>query len=225
VVVDFDGRRVLDCPTLVLPSGGVKVVVGPSGSGKSTLLRLLNRLEVPSDGNVRYRGTDVAAIPAKQLRRSVGMVFQRPVVFGGTVSDNLSVADPEAGRAAHAEVLGRCGLDAELADREAATLSGGEAQRMCLARTLLTRPDVLLMDEPTSALDPTARGDLEALTRHLVAEGVDVVWVTHDLDQMRRLGDFVVVLIDGRPRFDGTPDTIARCGDTDVAAFLAGELR
>lgn len=143
-------------------------------------------------------GDDVAGIDPTVLRRRVGMVFQRPVVFGGTVLDNLRVADADVSVAGACAVLGRCGLDDALLDRGADDLSGGEAQRMCLARTLLTGPELVLMDEATSALDVDARQNVERLARRLADDGTPVVWVTHDLDQAERLGDRVVVVVGGR---------------------------
>jgi putative ABC transport system ATP-binding protein len=126
------------------------------------------------------------------------MVFQRPVVFAGTVRDNLAVADPVVDDERSTALLSRVGLDGELLDRRADDLSGGEAQRMCVARALLTRPEALLMDEPTSALDPANRRGIEALTVDLARTGLGILWVTHDLDQARRLGDRVEVLVEGR---------------------------
>jgi putative ABC transport system ATP-binding protein len=177
---------------------GVTVVLGPSGSGKSTLLRLCNRLEVPSAGTVRFRGRDLRDLEPLAHRRRVGMVFQQPTPFGGTVRDNLRVAAPDAGEDAMAAALGRAGLAAGFLDRQAAELSGGESQRACLARTLLTGPEVLLMDEPTSALDEAARRGLERLARELSDGGVPVLWVTHDLAQADRIADAVVRLDEGR---------------------------
>jgi putative ABC transport system ATP-binding protein len=144
---------------------------------------------------VRYRGEDLAARDVLAHRRAVGMVFQAPVVFPGTVADNLAVArplDPPA------ELLERAGLPASFLDRDASMLSGGEAQRVCLARALATRPAVLLMDEPTSALDPDATAVIEGLTRELADAGTPVVLVTHFAEQAQRLGDRVVRLETGR---------------------------
>ncbi len=192
-----DGVVLLDGVDAAVWSGSVTVLAGPSGAGKSTLLRTGNRLEVPSGGIVRFRGTDTTAIDPLELRRRVGMVFQAPVVFAGTVRDNLRVADPVEDGALAAE-LARVGLPAELLDRLGDDLSGGEAQRMCIARALLTRPEVLLMDEPTSSLDRENRLGVEALARDLAGEGLGILWVTHDLAQVTRLADCTVVLVGGR---------------------------
>jgi putative ABC transport system ATP-binding protein len=196
-VVDGDAI-ILDDVSVVLPDGGVAVVAGASGSGKSTLLRLCNRLEVPASGTVRYRGDDVATLDPLTLRRRVGMVFQRPTPFPGTVRDNLLVARPDLDTAAVEAALERVHLDPSLIDRDVDTLSGGEAQRACLARTVVTEPEVVLMDEPTSALDERATRALERLALELADDGVPIVWVTHDLDQLRRIARHVVVMDRGR---------------------------
>jgi putative ABC transport system ATP-binding protein len=191
-----------------LPEGGLTVVAGPSGSGKSTLLRLCNRLEVPSAGTVRHRGTDVAARDPLELRREVAMVFQRPVTFAGTVRDNLHEADRDLDDDACAELLERAGLDASFLMRDAGELSGGEAQRACLARALATRPRVLLMDEPTSSLDGEAAAVLELLARKLVDDGTPVIWVTHSTEQLRRLADHVLLLQDGHVERSGSAKAV-----------------
>lgn len=198
VSVVVDGTVVLDRLTAELPCDGVTVVVGPSGAGKTTLLRLCNRLEVPTTGTVCFGGSDVARLDPIRLRRRVGMVFQRPVLFAGSAADNLRVADPRADGSRLAGVAARVGLDPALLERAAGDLSGGEAQRLCIARALLTDPEVLLMDEPTSALDPDHRGIVERLARRLADAGTPVVWVTHDLAQAERLADRTLVLVEGR---------------------------
>jgi len=191
-----------------LPDGGLTVVAGPSGSGKSTLLRLCNRLEVPSDGTVRCRGEDVAQHDPLVLRREVAMVFQRPVTFAGTVLDNLREADRDCDEARGAELLERAGLPATFLARDAGELSGGEAQRACLARALATDPRMMLMDEPTSALDAKATKVLERLAKQLVADGTPVIWVSHSEEQMRRLADRVLLLVDGRVDREGSAQEV-----------------
>jgi len=199
VAVRLGAVTVLQDVDVSLPDGGITVLAGPSGAGKSTMLRLCNRLIVPTSGAVAFRGDDVAHLDPLALRRTVGMVFQRPTLFDGTVLENLRVADPTLTVDAAGAALGHVGLDAALLDRAARDLSGGEAQRACLARTLATHPSVLLMDEPTAMLDADNVRLLERLTRRLVgAEGVAVVWVSHDDAQIRRLADCVVRLDRGQ---------------------------
>ncbi len=195
--VDAD-REILHEVCLSVAPAAVTVLAGPSGAGKSTLLRLGNRLDIPSAGSVRFRGEDSAAIDPRELRRRVGMVFQRPVPFAGAVRENLKVGAPQASDEELARTLERVGLEASVLDRVADDLSGGEAQRMCIARTLLTQPEVILMDEPTSALDHENRLGIEHLAKELAQEGIGILWVSHDLSQVRRIADHAVVLIDGR---------------------------
>jgi putative ABC transport system ATP-binding protein len=194
----FGGNVVLRGIDLTVRGGEFVGLMGPNGAGKSTLLRLGNRLEIPSEGLVRFKGADLTALDPQGVRRSVGMIFQRPIPFPGTVRSNLAVADASAADSAFVAVLRRVGLDSSILDRVADDLSGGEAQRMCIARTLLTKPEVILMDEPTSSLDPENRIGIEDLARELANEGIGVVWVSHDLSQVQRIADRIEVLIDGR---------------------------
>ncbi len=202
-VTASDGTRVLHDVNLVLPADRTTVIVGPSGSGKSTLLRLCNRLEVATAGVVRHHGTPLLELDPRAHRRRVGMVFQRPSPFPGTVADNLLVAAPDADAAAQRDVMEAVGLPPGLLDRTADALSGGEAQRMCIARALLTGPEALLLDEPTSALDEDARDEIEELADRLRERGVTLVWVTHDQAQAARRGDHVVAMRDGTVVFSG----------------------
>jgi len=206
--VDSD-REILRGVSLSVAPAAVTVLAGPSGAGKSTLLRLGNRLEVPSAGSVRFRGEDSAAIDPRELRRRVGMVFQKPVPFAGSVRTNLKVGAPQASEEELGRSLQRVGLEGSLLDRVADDLSGGEAQRMCIARTLLTQPEVILMDEPTSALDHESRLGIEHLAKELAQEGIGILWVSHDLAQVRRVADHALVLIDGR-----------NASDEETAAYL-----
>jgi len=198
VTVVRAGRLVLDEITARIPAAGITVVSGPSGAGKTTLLRLCNRLEVPDAGIVRYRGQPLDELDPLALRRRVGMVFQRPTPFPGTVADNLAVARPDAGTEELSIALERVALDPGLLGQEARTLSGGELQRMCLARTLVTRPETLLLDEPTSALDAQPKLVFEATARHLAAEGITIIWVTHDDAPARRVADRIYQLRGGQ---------------------------
>lgn len=175
VHVRFSERQVLAGIDLDIAAGGTTVLTGPSGSGKTTLLRLCNRLDVPTSGRVLYQGADLDSLDPLLLRRKVGMVFQRPTLFAGTVRDNFHVALPGAGDEVFTAALHRVGLSPSLLTASGDTLSGGEAQRACLARTLLTEPEAILLDEPTSSLDPTATRILEELVAELVAGGMSAL--------------------------------------------------
>lgn len=223
-LVDVDAGPV-DAPiltkvTIDVPCDGVLAVAGPSGAGKSTLLRLLNRLDDPVAGEVRFQGRDLREWDPAELRRRVGMVFQTAPVFEGTVLDNLRVADPDVTDERARHVLDHVALPTELLDRPADRLSGGEAQRMSIARALLTEPSVLLADEPTAALDGGARRAVEDLGMEIAAGGVPIVWITHDTDQLRRLADHVLVLVGGRVAAFGHLDELDRHDDPLVRSLV-----
>lgn len=215
VVVERQGVRALDGLTAAIPAHGVTAVFGPSGSGKSTLLRLCNRLELPTSGRVSFYGSDIAALDPLWLRRRVGMCFQRPTPFPGTVADNLRAADPDAPDARMCETLARVALSGSWLDRDVAGLSGGEAQRVCLARTLVAGPQVLLLDEPTSAVDTEAAEVIERAVRELAADGTPALWVTHNAAQVARAADRVLRLESGRSQ--GLGPVASRPGDGSVA--------
>lgn len=222
VDVDGDGRPRLWDAVVDIPECGVAVIVGPSGSGKSTLLRCCNRLEAPSRGVVHFRGVDVATMDPLELRRRVGMVFQRPTPFPGTGRDNLLVAAPDLDDVAAVELLARVRLDDSFLDRDAMRLSAGEAQRLCLARSLAVEPEVLLMDEVTSSVDVATRTGLEGLARSCAASQVRVLWVTHDLAQARRMAEHLVVILQGRIAWSGPISRIDEGDAPEVRAFLGG---
>ena len=172
VRIDGDDGPIIEGFWAEIDANGLTAMIGPSGAGKTTLLRLLNRLDDPDGGAVLFEDRDVREYDVLELRRRVQSVGQVPVTFPGTVADNVG---PDV-----AELLPRVGLDAALASREADRLSVGEAQRMCLARSLALRPDVLALDEPTSALDTASKGGIERLVRALANSGLTVIMVTHD---------------------------------------------
>ena len=179
-----------------LSRGLMMGIVGPSGAGKSTLLRLLNRLDEPTGGQVLLQGENIRAIDPRELRRRVGMVMQRPYLFPGTVATNVAYGPAQMGAPLSgsqiADRLRQVGISG-YADRDVSNLSGGEAQRVSIARALANEPEVLLLDEPTSALDPEAKLAVEALLALLVRERhATCVWVTHDREQARRVADLVL---------------------------------
>ncbi|MCB0130218.1 MAG: phosphate ABC transporter ATP-binding protein [Caldilineaceae bacterium] len=224
--------HVLRDVTMAAKAGHIVGLLGPSGSGKSTVLRCINRLLEPPPDSVFVDDQDITAMDVLALRRQVGMVFQQPVVFPGTVADNLRFGPALDGRQLRddevAQLLAQADLPADLANRPATELSGGQAQRVALARTLANRPGVLLMDEPTSALDPASRKHIETMIRTATAGGeLTVLWVTHDVDQARDLADYLYLLVDGRVMDQGTPEHVLDDSSEHIhllQRFAAGEL-
>jgi len=213
-----DGTRLLDDVTIEVATGDVFVVFGPSGSGKSTLLRLLNRLDEPTEGTVLLEGTDYRTLDPRTMRRRVGFVPQRPTLTEGTVADNVAwgpeLREAPVDRPRMADLLARLGLEG-YEDRSAGDLSGGEAQRVAIARTLFNEPDVVLLDEPMSSLDAAAADRVETLLADVMAAyGLTAVLVTHDAERARRLGTCGVRLEGGRVVRQGAVGEVV--GETSV---------
>ena len=182
--------------------GEILAVVGPSGSGKSSFLRLLNRLDEPTEGVVRLNGQDYREIAPEELRRRVGMVTQFAYLFPGTVADNIEYGPSQRGVSLLAEriatLLQRVGLSG-YQKRDVSNLSGGEAQRVSIARTLANAPEVVLLDEPTSALDEESARGVEDLVIDIIRERrMTCVIVTHNNSQARRLADRTMIIEDGK---------------------------
>lgn len=197
-----DSNRIVDGLSLSIDAGDTVAIVGPSGAGKSTFLRLLDRLAEPTDGSVLLDGTDYRELPPQELRRRVGLVPQSPALREGTVAENVTVGPRLRGesvpRSRVEELLARLELSG-YADRDAKTLSGGEAQRVAIARTLVNDPDVLLLDEPTANLDDDTRSRVEDLLIDVIEDvEMTTVFVTHQRSQARRLGERIVEFEDGR---------------------------
>src|SRR5437867_3222300 len=226
----YPGRRgqpmapILTDVSFSVEHGRALTLVGPSGSGKSSLLRCLNRLEEPTAGTVRFEGRDIRSLDPRRLRRGAALVMQTPVLFDGTVRENLRLrpADVESdlSEAVLARALAEVGLEGELLDRDATTLSGGERQRVTIARALLGDPRALLLDEPTSALDPpNAALVVETVSRLREARGLSIIAVTHQPELVRRLRGMLLYLAKGEIQ------AYERVGDLDtpLQAVTAGE--
>lgn len=201
------GRAIVDDVSIEVRRASVLAVVGPSGAGKSSFLRLLNRLDEPTSGTVYLQGQDYREIPPRELRQRVGMIMQTAALFPGTVSDNLRFGPAQRGATVSDGDIARLLELVELpgfAERDVAQLSGGEAQRVSIARAVANDPAVLLLDEPTSALDERAKRGVEALVKGVVAaRGLTCIMITHDLVQAARIATHVLALRAGKlERFD-----------------------
>jgi tungstate transport system ATP-binding protein len=225
VSFEAGGQRLIDDLSLMLEAGTRTLVLGPNGAGKSLLLRLCHGLLRPTAGTIRWARDDPA-----RLRREQAFVFQRPVLLRRSAAANVAYAlavggvpRAERGERVHA-ALEQVGL-VHLADRPARVLSGGEQQRLALARAWALEPKVLFLDEPTANLDPAATRAIEAFIAAMHARGVKIIMTTHDLGQARRHADEIVFLHKGRlvehteaARFFARPDT------PEARTFAAGEL-
>ena len=223
-----DGKPLLADVHLTVPRGGILTIAGPSGAGKTLLIRLLNRLDEADAGAIRVLGRPIAELPEPELRRRVSMVFQEPALLGLTVRENLALpftlqgAPPTDLEARIAEVLAQVELPPAVLGRAPDGLSVGEKQRVALARSLITQPEVLVLDEPTAALDPgTAERLLARLAQLNRTAGLTLVMTSHRFQEARRLGGRMAVLIRGRLAAEGpVRDLLERPPTAEVAAFL-----
>jgi len=207
-----DGTPLVEDVTVEVEAGDVFVVFGPSGAGKTTLLRLLNRLDEPTRGTVLLDGTEYRSLSPRTVRRRVGLVPQQPALRDGTVAENVTwgprLRDAPVDADRMAELLDRLGL-AGVEDRDAADLSGGEAQRVAIARTLFNDPEIVMLDEPAASLDAAAADRVETLLADVMAAySLTAVLVTHDADRARRLGTRGVQLESGRVVRRGAIETV-----------------
>ena len=194
--------RVLREVSAHFPGGRCSTVRGASGSGKTTLLRLLNRLIDPTVGSVLLDDVPLTELDVLVLRRRVGLVAQAPVVLTDAVLDEVRVGRPDLSERRVTELLARVGLGEKFVTRPTSGLSGGEAQRLCLARSLAVEPEVLLLDEPTSALDGPSAAVIATLVRDHVSEGGTVVLASHDQALVGSVADRVFEINRGRVTAD-----------------------
>jgi tungstate transport system ATP-binding protein len=223
VSVRAGALTILDRITLVLAAGPPTVLIGPNGSGKTTLIRVAMGLTAPASGSVTWGGREHVA----PERRAI--MFQRPVMLRRSAAGNLRYALAAAGcprpqrEQRAAELLALVSLNG-LSARPARRLSGGEQQRLALARALAREPDVLFLDEPTASLDPAATKAVEDVIRTVAARGIKVVMSTHDLGQAKRLAGEVVLLNRGSIVESGGPEVLSAPKTPQARRFLAGEL-
>lgn len=219
------GRTLIDRVTARIESGPRTVILGPNGAGKSVLMRLCHGLLMPTSGSVCWNAPEIPGQPRRQA-----MVFQRPVMLRRSAVDNiryalkLSQVSPEVREARAWQALERVGLSA-LGDRPARVLSGGEQQRLALARAWALKPEVLFLDEPTANLDPGASREVEAIIAAIHAEGTKIVMSTHNLGQARRLADEILFLHEGRLVERSSAERFFRQpASPEAETFIKGEL-
>lgn len=230
----YDGRKVLDVPALRAAEGELLAIVGPNGSGKSTLLRIVNLLEKPTRGEITYwdgsRLSELDRAGRKKLALQMAMIFQEPLLFKRSVRANIAYGlkvrgndQDEIGKRVH-RMLARLDLE-ELADRDAMTLSGGEAQKVTLARAMVLEPRLLLMDEPLASLDAPTRKSLRRDIADLVRDmGVTCIYVSHDYQEVLEIADRLALIFDGRVLQQGRPSEVFSHPNCElVAEFLGAE--
>jgi tungstate transport system ATP-binding protein len=228
LLVRREGQAVLNIESLSVERGEVRAIVGPNGSGKSTLFLVLARLLKPDHGQILFNGRTTESFHALEYRRQIALVLQEPLLMDMSVYENAALGlkfrrQPKTlidERVNH--WLERLGV-AHLAGRSVRKLSGGEAQRVSLARAFVLQPDLLLLDEPFTSLDaPTRLRLLEDLKSVLTETKMTTIFITHDLQEALKLATHMTVILNGRIEQTGTPqDVFDRPINDRVAAFLA----
>jgi tungstate transport system ATP-binding protein len=225
VVYGADGQAIIEGVTLEIASGPSTMIVGANGAGKSVLMRLMHGLLTPTSGTLAWSESDPASV-----RRRQAMVFQRPIMLRRSALANVVYALALAGVAPHEreaqalQALDEVGLRS-VANRPARVLSGGEQQRLALARAWALHPEVLFLDEPTASLDPHATREIETVIKAFDAAGTKIVMATHNLGQARRLGDDVIYLQSGRVLERNSVELFfSQPATPEAAAFIKGEL-
>ncbi len=233
LVKQFKGKVVLNIEELQIPRGAITTIIGPSGAGKSTLLSILNGLIISDGGKILFVDQDITGGPKQgdHNRRSMAMVFQSAVMFQGTVFDNIAYGlkirgvPQEEIKTQVYEVLELIGL-MEIAHQKAETISGGEAQRIAVARAMVFRPKVLFLDEPTANLDPTNVTQIERLIVHAKEKyGTTIILVTHNMFQAKRLGDYTVFMMNGGIVEHGSNEQVFMFPRNErTRLFISGEM-
>ena len=222
VTVAAGGDTLMNLPKLEIRNKGLTVLMGPNGSGKSLLLRLMHGLVEPTTGSISVNGEPLTA----SHRKDQSLVFQRPVLLRRSAAANIDfvLRSRRKPKGKRAELLKMVGLE-QVAHRPARRLSGGEQQRLAIARALATEPSTLFLDEPTASLDPAAVSAIERIVARIVAAGIHVIFVTHDIAQARRLADHVVFLHNGTLAEQAEASTFFESPKSEAArAYLDGRL-
>lgn len=209
------------------PKGKITTLVGPSGAGKSTLLKLCNGLLSPDEGTITTLGTSLRDWEPVELRTRVSMALQSAPMISGTVEENLTL--PYALQGAEVDVdkmkriIKEVGLDVDYLQRDSRDLSGGQRQKVSIARTLLMEPDILLLDEITSSLDRASRQEIEELIQHIHNTfGTTIIWITHNLEQAQRIGHYTWVMMEGELVEQGESALLENPQNERVRQFVRG---
>jgi putative ABC transport system ATP-binding protein len=221
---------IIDSVSCLFKKGGIYNIVGPSGAGKTSFLRLLNRLDEPTSGDILFYGKQLSGYPPTELRRKIAMIFQIPYLFPGSVKENLDYCCKDKKSAVidtdYEVLLKRVGLRDDFLNKDAGELSVGEKQRVAIARSLVLKPEIILMDEPTSALDPAAAQIVErhilSLTKELC---LTAIIVTHNPEQALRMGGNTLFMVAGRLiEFGPTAEILASPKTEEGRKYVNKEL-
>jgi len=227
--VDYsiDETPILKGVTGSFPDGKITTLAGPSGAGKSTLLKLCNGLISPTAGNIYIHSKHISEYEPVELRRTVGIALQNAPMVKGSVYRNLALplelAGKKLAKEEAASILKDVGLEDSLLDRDSKDLSGGQKQKVSIARTLLNRPRILLLDEITASLDQTSSREIEQLIVKINQRyNVTMVWITHNLEQARTIGHYTWVMIAGKVAETGESKLLESPKTDEVRHFVEG---
>ncbi len=230
--VDYsvDELPILKNITGSFPEGRITTLVGPSGAGKSTLLKLCNGLISPDSGEIYIKDKEISSYQPVELRRNVGMALQSAPMVSGTVLTNLALPLTLQGKQLPekeaVDLLDHVGLEADYIHRNIRDLSGGQRQKVSIARTLVNRPQILLLDEITSALDRTSQQEIEELILKINRKhGTTMIWITHNLEQALTIGHYTWVMMEGEVIETGESDLLKSPVNEKVKRFVKGEAQ
>ena len=229
--VDYsiDDIHILKKITGSFPKGKITTLVGPSGAGKTTLLKLCNGLQSPTSGDIFVHGKPITSFEPIELRRMVGIALQSAPMVAGTVFQNLSLPLELRGEKLTEDdairFLEDVGLEAKFLQWKTEELSGGQRQKVSIARTLINRSEILLLDEITSSLDRTSLHEIEELISKINQKfGVTIIWITHNLEQALSIGDYTWVMMGGKVIETGDSELLKSPENELVKQFVQGDL-
>lgn len=228
IYYSVDGTEILKNVTGSFPEGKVTTLVGPSGAGKTTLLKLCNGLLSPDSGEIYIKDDPITDYPPVELRRLVGIALQSAPMINGTVFDNLALPmtlqEKKLKESVATDLLEDVGLSTDFLHRKVKDLSGGQRQKVSIARTLVNKPKILLLDEITSSLDRTSVTEIEELIVRINEKyGTSMIWITHNLQQALNIGDYTWVLMDGEVIETGESSLLHNPTNERVKRFVKGE--